>query len=191
VSKRWLLVPALIGLVFVWVVPAWAFSISFLEPISETAIIVVSTDFLNPFVGVGPEGAGVIASDGPGVFVGAPIVTASVGLLEPGTLQVSDILSISIVSPGGVIQVQATFQSDFGESALSPPPGGFTSTLIENGLPQVAFSTSLPLVGGGSFDLTVTTQSDLEPVPEPITMFLGGTGLISLAYAGRRRLFGR
>ena len=35
------------------------------------------------------------------------------------------------------------------------------------------------------------TFSAVEPAPEPITMFLGGTGLISLAYAGRRRLFGR
>jgi hypothetical protein len=29
----------------------------------------------------------------------------------------------------------------------------------------------------------------LTPVPEPITMFLGGTGLISLGYVARRRLF--
>jgi hypothetical protein len=28
-------------------------------------------------------------------------------------------------------------------------------------------------------------------VPEPMTMVLGGTGLLALAYAGRRRLFGR
>lgn len=33
------------------------------------------------------------------------------------------------------------------------------------------------------------TSLDLAPVPEPITMFLGGTGLLTLAYAGRRRLF--
>jgi hypothetical protein len=29
------------------------------------------------------------------------------------------------------------------------------------------------------------------PVPEPITMFLGGTGLLTLAYAARKRLFPR
>jgi hypothetical protein len=29
------------------------------------------------------------------------------------------------------------------------------------------------------------------PVPEPITMFLGGTGLLALGYAARKRLFGR
>jgi hypothetical protein len=28
------------------------------------------------------------------------------------------------------------------------------------------------------------------PVPEPITMFLGGTGLLALGYAARKRLFG-
>ncbi|MDO8479292.1 MAG: PEP-CTERM sorting domain-containing protein [Candidatus Rokubacteria bacterium] len=30
----------------------------------------------------------------------------------------------------------------------------------------------------------------LTPVPEPITMFLGGTGLLLLGYAARKRLFG-
>jgi hypothetical protein len=32
---------------------------------------------------------------------------------------------------------------------------------------------------------------DATAAPEPMTMVLGGTGLLALAYAGRRRLFGR
>src|SRR5262249_37333970 len=35
---------------------------------------------------------------------------------------------------------------------------------------------------------TSSTNCSATPVPEPITMFLGGTGLLALAYAGRKRL---
>jgi PEP-CTERM motif len=35
-----------------------------------------------------------------------------------------------------------------------------------------------------------TINITLTPVPEPITMFLGGTGLLLLGYAARKRLFG-
>jgi len=40
-------------------------------------------------------------------------------------------------------------------------------------------------IGGSS----ITSQSACTPVPEPITMFLGGTGLLILGYAARKRLF--
>jgi hypothetical protein len=33
-------------------------------------------------------------------------------------------------------------------------------------------------------------NASCAPVPEPITMFLGGTGLLALGYAARKRLFG-
>jgi hypothetical protein len=44
-----------------------------------------------------------------------------------------------------------------------------------------------------TLDAGSTTAGDLNStvVPEPITMFLGGTGLLVFAYVGRRRLFGR
>jgi len=35
----------------------------------------------------------------------------------------------------------------------------------------------------------ILVRNDQTPVPEPVTMFLGGTGLILLAFAARRRLF--
>ena len=36
-----------------------------------------------------------------------------------------------------------------------------------------------------------TSNSACPPAPEPITMFLGGTGLLALGYAGRKRLLSR
>jgi len=36
----------------------------------------------------------------------------------------------------------------------------------------------------------VESASGCTPVPEPITMFLGGTGLLTLGYAARKRLLG-
>lgn len=42
-----------------------------------------------------------------------------------------------------------------------------------------------PPFGDANAGCTATT-----PVPEPITMFLGGTGLLTLGYAARKRLFG-
>ena len=49
------------------------------------------------------------------------------------------------------------------------------------------------IVGGGqtNFDLVTLNATAATPVPEPITMFLGGTGLLALGYAARKRLFGR
>ena len=55
---------------------------------------------------------------------------------------------------------------------------------------QVQYSVS----GCGGFvdgkNVDTTPNSACAPVPEPITMFLGGTGLLALGYAARKRLFG-
>lgn len=48
-------------------------------------------------------------------------------------------------------------------------------------------SISLP----DNVGVSITNFDGGTPVPEPVTMFLGGTGLILLGYAARRRLFGQ
>src|SRR5215471_3206732 len=45
-------------------------------------------------------------------------------------------------------------------------------------------------VGEGGSTVTPGSNTSCAAVPEPITMFLGGTGLITLGYAARKRLFG-
>jgi hypothetical protein len=44
---------------------------------------------------------------------------------------------------------------------------------------------------GQCYDAGAILIYNTQAVPEPITMFLGGTGLLALAYAARKRLFGR
>jgi hypothetical protein len=44
-------------------------------------------------------------------------------------------------------------------------------------------------VGGTSVDQHAA-ESGCTPVPEPVTMFLGGTGLLVMGYVARKRLFG-
>jgi hypothetical protein len=50
-------------------------------------------------------------------------------------------------------------------------------------------NTSLRFLSQTSID--VPLQQGGAPVPEPMTMFLGGTGLLALGYAARKRLFSR
>ena len=77
--------------------------------------------------------------------------------------------------------ISFTFSSPFSTTTLLMP-GDFAL--------QVQYSVS---ACGGFVDGTnvaTTSNSACAPVPEPITMFLGGTGLLALGYAARKRLFG-
>jgi hypothetical protein len=40
-------------------------------------------------------------------------------------------------------------------------------------------------------NVATDSNTNCTPVPEPLTVFLGGTGLVALAFAGRKRLFSR
>jgi hypothetical protein len=70
------------------------------------------------------------------------------------------------------------------------PDGGsgpFHAAAHVQGIPSNCsgwISDSVGTLGGGDGACGGT------PVPEPITMFLGGTGLLALAFAARKRLFG-
>jgi hypothetical protein len=172
-------------LIFVWVDPASAFSISFIESTNETTNVSVTTVGLTTVIRFPPPTAesATVSGNLPGVSNTEPIL-ALIGLTEPGTGLLSDIVVVAI-SPtvGGVTAISATFVSDL-ETALPPPMLALTALIPETGLEQVVFFRSF----GGSGDLTVTAQSDFTPVPEPSMGILVGTmGLLGMGGALWRR----
>ena len=78
-------------------------------------------------------------------------------------------------------------------SGSTPPLNIFANATVFKG----AGATFTPQAGavctgkGDCFDAGAILIYNTQAVPEPVTMFLGGTGLILLGYAARRRLFGR
>jgi hypothetical protein len=104
-------------------------------------------------------------------------LSAGVALREGAlTGPISDVLTVDITN--GFLH--ATFQSDT-ELPLPPNPG--LVNVVENGLPQPAFSLGL-----GEIALSITTQSDLDlaPVPEPSTLLLFGSSTAGVGALWRR-----
>jgi hypothetical protein len=77
--------------------------------------------------------------------------------------------------------VTFTFASNLNATA-------FTSSHFALHVDYVTDTCSGWVSGGETNDLH--SEAGCTPVPEPITMFLGGTGLLTLGYAARKRLFG-
>src|SRR6266478_2234400 len=146
---------AVVALTLAWVGSASAISISFIEPISPTADITVTTDLVGAAITTSPELASVSVSIP--ALVGLSLST-SIALREGSlTGPISDLLSVSLTSG----TLSASFQSD-AEAGL---PGTPLVNLVETGLPQLALSVDLSSL----VSLSITTQSDLDlaPVPSP------------------------
>jgi hypothetical protein len=193
-KARTLLPLILIAVTLAWVSSASALSISFLEPLSPTGNIDVSVMNLTTpgVVSTSPELATVTV----GTVTTSSTLLARVALTQPGSMHregggmgVSDLLELRTFSGSGPtaapVGFQVSFQSD-GEMGITNP-GGLTAVIVENGLPQTLLSGAFTLPVVGSVDLTVTGQSDLDPVPEPSTLLLFGSSLLGMGGALWRR----
>jgi hypothetical protein len=171
---------AVVALTLAWVSSASAISISFIEPISPTANIIVTTDILGATITTSPESASVSISVPALIGLSA---SAAIALREGSlTGPISDLITLSLA--GGTLS--ASFQSD-AEAGL---PGTPLVNLVETGLPQVVLSLQLSEL----VSLSITAQSGLDeggdslaPIPEPATLLLFGTTATGLALARWRR----
>jgi PEP-CTERM motif-containing protein len=188
-ARRLLVVLAIIVPVLVWVYPAAAVTITFLEPISDAGNVSATTDIANATIASTPESASVSV----GNVSGTGTVIAKIALIGPNTpgheegggQGVSDVVTLLRFSSDDVVAgFQATFQSDASASETGiPTPTGLTApNIIETGLPVLVFSGSLVLPGSNTpVSLTVNAQSDRDAVPEPSTLLFLGSGLLGLA----------
>jgi PEP-CTERM motif len=122
-----------------------------------------------------------------GIISGVQTFTRVIALLDPGTSQISDLVTVTInqTQPDPTFQISVTLRSD-GEAPLT----GFTfdASLPETG--QAQNLTSLifgSVVGDGLVLPTITVTSDVERVPEPASLAIFGAGLAGLGLLRRRR----
>ncbi len=107
-----------------------------------------------------------------------------VDLTEPGTTQVSDRLAVYYNSAGDVTVKFCSDPSDFAFCAEGIPGGAYYSQ-PETGLLQ--FMIGIPSFPQGFWD-NYYAQSEVEPIPEPASLILFGSGLVGLAGILRRKL---
>jgi hypothetical protein len=184
--------------VFIWIGDAGALTLTFVEPtdsspgitsVSVTVDLGGATNIVNRVVRSDHE-HGSLTFDFTGTTVSGDTDLRLVGLTQPGSTVVSDLLSV-ITSPGSTantVSVRIEFSSDgevgFGGAAPS-------TTIPETGALQQIFNGNVA-IGSLSLALVALAQSDVDEttaVPEPGTLILLSSGLLSLGARclGKRR----
>jgi PEP-CTERM motif-containing protein len=129
------------------------------------------------------------SADGSGQFLANATATGSalVVLTEGAGGPNSDWLELVYSGPGGfgAESIAAHWRSDADPGGLPALPTGVVPMfLVETGAVQdvTALLVASATASGFAFpsNITVQVQSDVEPVPEPVSLALFGTGLVAL-----------
>jgi hypothetical protein len=136
------------------------------------------------------------------------ITTSSTGYTLPPTGTASALTSAVSGTFAGATSGSVTAQQwvDLGDNLFATvgplvtpgPQGPFPSPTPFSNTASVGFTSATPYsmtdrvnLSLGGVGATSAGALSSTVVPEPVTMFLGGTGLLMLTYAARKRLFGR
>jgi hypothetical protein len=114
-----------------------------------------------------------------------------------GAYNISGLFEILDTSPTGIIGLVTLNGTNLFAGPLAGPgasgtsPGG-SETFLRSRILQAGDILDFGVNNGGLYLFDSTGLSaTISPTPEPVTMFLGGTGLLAFTYAARKRILRR
>lgn len=114
----------------------------------------------------------------PGIFTG---VNVRFIVLDPGTQNVSDIISLQVTAGTDTTTVAIAFQSDEEAPLTYTPDPTLDEIITETGDFQTIYTQT-----SGDLNLVIRFASDIEAVPEPSSLALLGVAFAVLAWSRHR-----